>query len=67
MSADFIKKAKSADDQTKNLLFGFVRSIHSNMPDLIIYIALCYYYEDEVWDKTMCGPDYKIINNTLGF
>ena len=58
MAASFmIADAKTADDATKLLIFGYIRNmnvthkISENIPDLICFVTLLYYMVREYFDK----------------
>ena len=58
MSTTFnLSEAKKADDITKLLIFGYIRNqcnvhrISTNIPDLICFIILLYFMEQEYFDK----------------
>ena len=70
MSSCFeISKAKKADDATNLLVFGYIRTsngihkISANIPDLICFIVLVYYMEQEYFDKP--GKDCKISDDKM--
>ena len=65
MSQSFnITHAKKADNATKLLIFGYVRTtnvnhkISNNIPDLISFVILLYFMEKEYFDKA--GKGYHI-------
>ena len=73
-----LKKLKTIDQSKQDIIFGFIKQINTNkgnieVPELIIYIILSYYYEYEIFDKEFCsktisisGMNKNIITKTNG-
>ena len=59
-----LSKARDCDYRTKSLIFGFVRiksneyEISQNIPDLICFIIIIYFINEECFDKP--GKDIQI-------
>ena len=67
MSSVF-QKLNSIDNRIKHSVFGYVRSIEAqlsicNIPVLISYITLNYYYHNEYFSKY--GQQVKLSNNNM--
>mmetsp|Transcript_58636 Transcript_58636/g.93227 ORF Transcript_58636/g.93227 Transcript_58636/m.93227 type:complete len:221 (+) Transcript_58636:28-690(+) len=66
-----LEKVKSIEQQSKDLVFGFVRSeeslvSHCVIPTLVIHFCLLYWYEAERFDEEHRYSDYKLsMHHTL--
>ena len=63
-----LKKLKQIDNRFKYAVFGYVRSMepqlsHYNVPVLISYICLSYYYHNEYFAKK--GDNVELSNNNM--
>eukprot|EP01084_Bolivina_argentea_P037168 68723_1 len=67
MSATF-KKFKQINDRCKDIVFGYIRSMECkfsdwNIPDMISYICLSFYYHGEHFAKK--GNNVELSNNKM--
>ena len=48
----------------KDIVFGYIKKINKNknkqIPELIYYICLWFYYEQEIFDKNLCSKGLKL-------
>eukprot|EP01084_Bolivina_argentea_P299913 517020_1 len=66
--AIYLKELKQINNRTKHSVFGYVREMHDklslpNVPILISYLCLSYYYHNEYFAKS--GDEVEILNDKM--
>ena len=52
------------DIKIKDIVFGFIKNIILNVPDLVCYLIVSFYYEKESFNPNLCGPDITLSNDS---